>query len=98
MTNPLFDFTPQPIDENYKPISGTYRNIASGTQTVATAGVPVQLTATPTQAKSLDVTAGYGNTDMITVGGSGVIGAQTGRKGVPIAAGNTYTFKVTDLS
>ena len=51
-----------------------------------------------TEAKSLDITANYSNTDMIVVGGSGVVGAAVGRKGVPIAPGNTYTFKVTDLS
>ncbi len=85
-------------DENYIPLEGGFRNIASGTQTVVTAGVPVQLVSTPTQAKRLDVTAGYGNTDIVTLGGSGVVGAQIGRKGVPLASGNTYTFTITDVS
>lgn len=92
------NLTALPIDENYKQIQGVFRNIASGIATVATPGTPVQLIATPTQAKSLDVTASYNNTDMITVGGSGVVGTAIGRKGVPIAPGNTYTFKITDVS
>jgi hypothetical protein len=98
MSTPLFDFTPLPIDENYKPIQGVFRNMASGNQTVVTAGVPVKLLASATECKSIDITANYSNADMITVGGSGVVGALSGRKGVPIAAGNTYTFKITDVS
>lgn len=95
---PLFDFTPLAIDENYKPIDGGFRNIASGNKTVATAGTAVPLISAQTQAKRLDVTANYNNVDIVTIGGSGVVGAQTGRKGVPIASGNTYTFTITDIS
>ena len=87
-----------PRDENYVPLQATFKHVVSGTQTVVTAGTAVQLVATPTQAKRLDVTGGYGNTDIVTIGGSGVVGAQTGRKGVPLAAGNTYTFTITDVS
>ena len=98
MTNINVGLQGSPRDENYIVISGTFKNIVSGTQTVATAGTPVQLVATPTQAKRLDVTAGYNNTDMVTIGGSGVVGALSGRKGVPLASGNTYTFTITDVS
>lgn len=87
-----------PIDENYKPIQGVFRNIVSGNATVVTAGTAVQLTSTPTQAKSLDVTASSANANEVTVGGSGVVGAVSGRKGVPLFPGNTYTFKITDVS
>lgn len=94
----LFDFTPLPRDENYTPIQGVYRNIGSGRQTVTTAGTPVQLLTSATECKRLDVTALYGNTDMVVVGGSGVVGAAGTRKGVPLAPGNTYTFYITDVS
>lgn len=87
-----------PIDENYRTIEGVYRNMASGNQTVVTAGVPVQLTSTPTQAKKLDITANENNAGAITIGGSAVVGALSGRKGVPIYPTNTYSFAVTDLS
>ena len=98
MTFQSGNLTPVPIDANSKGVVGTYRAMVSGAQTVATAGMPVQLISTPTEAKRLDVTANYNNSDIVTVGGSGVIGAQTGRKGVPIASGNTYTFTITDVS
>lgn len=94
----LSDFTPLPIDENFKPIQGVFRNIASGSKSVTTAGTRVQLLSAATECKSIDVTANYTNTDMIVVGGSGVVAASGSRKGVPIAAGNTYTFKITDVS
>lgn len=98
MTYQSGNLTPIPVDQNSRPVTGTFRAMVSGKATVVTAGTCVQLTTTPTEAKSIDVTANYNNTDIVTVGGSGVIGAQTGRMGVPIASGNTYTFKVTDVS
>ncbi len=94
----LFDFTPLPIDENGKPIQGVFRNIGSNRKTVTTAGTAVPLMSTATEAKRLDVTALYENTDMVVVGDSTVVAASGTRKGVPLAAGNTYTFYVTDLS
>lgn len=87
-----------PIDNNFKGLQQTYNNVQSSNKNVTTAGTAVQLSATTLEAKRLDVTARYDNTDMVVVGGSGVVGAQSGRKGVPIAPGNTYTFFVTDLS
>lgn len=70
----------------------------SGNITVTTSGTPVQLAAVSTEAKRIDITADYNNTDFIVIGGSGVIGPEVGRKGVPLASGNTYTFYVTDLA
>lgn len=94
----LFDFTPLAIDENAKGIPGGFRNIVSGSKAVTTAGTRVQLVSSPTEAKRLDVTANFNNTDMIVIGGSGVVASQGTRKGVPIAPGNTYTFTITDVS
>lgn len=90
--------SPIMLDQNGRTIDEGYRNMQSGNVTVTTSSTPVQLTNTPTEVKSLDITADYNNTDFIVVGGSGVVGPTVGRKGVPLAAGNTYTFKVTDLS
>lgn len=92
------NITPLPRGPNGEVIEDSFRNIVSGNATVATAGVSVQLSNTSQECKRLDVTANYNNTDIVTVGGTGVVGAQTGRKGVPIASGNTYTFTATDLS
>lgn len=86
------------LDQNGRSVEGGYRYLVSGNATVVTAGTPVQLSNTPQQAKRLDVTANYNNSDMVVVGGSGVVGAAVGRKGVPIAPGNTYTFTITDVS
>ncbi len=85
-------------DQNGDPIPDGYRNMQSGNKSVTTAGTPVALAAVSTEVKRLDVTANYTNTDMVTIGGSGVVGAASGRKGVPIAPGNTYTFFVSDLA
>lgn len=92
------NLTPLPIDSNHKPLQGIFRNMVSGTQSVATAGTAVQLISSQTECKSVDVTADAGNTDVILVGGSGVVAASGTRKGVPIFPGNTYTFKITDVS
>jgi len=90
--------SPLMLDQNGRTVENGYRNMASGNVTVATAGTKVALANTSTQVKRLDITANYTNTDMVTIGGSGVVGAASGRKGVPIAPGNTYTFYVTDLA
>lgn len=85
-------------DQNGAPVDEGYRTLESDSVTVTTAGTPVQLSATSSQAKRLDITADYNNSDMIVIGGSGVVGPVVGRKGVPLAPGNTYTFYITDLS
>lgn len=90
--------SPLMLDQNGRTVEQGYRNMQSGNVTVATSGTPVQLANTSTQVKSLDITADYNNTDFIVIGGSGVVGPEIGRKGVPLASGNTYTFKVTDLA
>ena len=85
-------------DMNGAPISEGYRSLISGNVTVTTSGTPVPLSVASVQAKRLDVTADYNNTGTIVIGGSGVVGPSVGRKGVPLPAGNTYTFYITDLS
>lgn len=91
------DLQALPRDENYNAIQGVFRNVSSGHGTVTTAGTPVQLNATPTQAKSVDImnnntTSG----DSIIIGGSNVK-YSTGN-GIILGAGGVYTFKITDLS
>lgn len=85
-------------DQNGAPIEEGYRSLVSDSVTVTTSGTPVQLSSVSVQAKRLDVTADYNNTEMIVVGGSGVVGPEIGRKGVPVSPGSTYTFYITDLS
>lgn len=86
-------------DNNFVPIQGGYENgPISGNATVTNAGTKVQLTATPTVALRLDITANTNNSDAITVGGTAVVGALSGRKGVPLEPTATYTFTTVDLS
>ncbi|MDE2232904.1 MAG: hypothetical protein KGJ90_02115 [Patescibacteria group bacterium] len=92
----LFDFTPLPRDENYVALQNTYRNIASGNGTVTTSGTAVQVTATPTQAKIIDIINPAGNADVIVIGDKNV--KYSPLKGIPIEPGFSYRINVTDLS
>ena len=86
-------------DNNWVPIQGAYEHgPVSGNATVTTAGTPVQLASVATPALRLDITANPGNTDVIVVGGSGVVGPLSGRKGVPLEPSATYTLTTSDLS
>ena len=72
--------------------------MVSGNVTVTTAGTPVALAASYTEAKRLDVTNPTSNNAAAYVGGSGVKNAAGGPKGIPILPNNTYTFTISDLS
>jgi len=96
MTTPLYDFTPLPRDENYVPIQNTYRNIGSGNGSVTTSGTPVQISATPQQAKIIDILNPTSNADVIVIGDSTVKFSPL--KGIPIEPGFSYRINITDLS
>lgn len=84
-------------------ITAACSSIASGRKTVTTAGTVVPLVATPTPCTMVDISAIESNTDMVVIGGATALagtsmdGAGT-RLGVPIAAGQTMTVYVNDLS
>jgi len=88
--------TGQPIDENSKAIVGTYKNIASGMGTVTTSGTPVQVTATSTEAKAIDIINPTSNADVIVIGGPTV--SYASNIGIPIEPGFTYRIQITDAS
>ena len=96
MTDINVGLTAQPRDENYVPIQNSYRNMASGTSTVTTSGVPVQVKATPTQAKIIDIINPTSNAGVIVIGDSTV--SYASNIGIPIEPGFTYRVPVTDLS
>ena len=96
MANPLFDFVPLPRDENYVAIQNTYRNMASGNGTVVTGGTAIQVKATPTQAKIIDILNPTSNADVIVIGDSTVSASPL--NGIPIEPGFSYRLNVTDLS
>lgn len=87
-----------PRDANATALQRTYANIESGSVTVVTAGTPVALAATYTEAKRLTIQNPTSNSVAAYVGGSGVKNAAGGPKGIPILPNNTYELGVTDLS
>lgn len=92
-----FQETTLPRDANQQPIQGVFRTIADGTKSVTTGGTAVPLATSSTPCKRLDVTAKYGNTDMVVIGASTVVALAANRRGVPLTPGQTYTFFPTDL-
>lgn len=87
-----------PRDDNFIPLQNVYKTINTGSATVTTAGTRVQLTTASTVSKRLDVMAKDTNTGIITVGGTAVVAASTGRTGIALTAGQSYTFYVDDVS
>jgi hypothetical protein len=75
-------------------------DIVSGRCAVATNGTRAQLggTGVSVAVKSITVTAFTNNTNPVTVGGPDVIGALATRKGVALAAGQTYRFESDEVS
>src|SRR5438552_3140284 len=66
--------------------------LLSGRAVVATPGTAVRLSASSVAIQSIIVTAETDNTNVVTVGGSDVVGALATRKGVPLAAGASVAF------
>jgi len=75
-----------------------YSTIQNGRQTVTTAGTRVQLSSTDTPCTKVVITAETDNTGVITVGGSGVVGALATRQGTPLSAGASVTVLVNNLN
>jgi hypothetical protein len=76
--------------------------LGHGRKVVASAGIPVAL-ASSTTCKEVTITALEGNTDVIVVGGTGVIAGTSGdagatRTGVPLFPSNSITLKITNLA
>lgn len=74
-------------------------NIGHGRKTVAATGTPEQLSATPTKARSLIITALEGNTGVVVIGGDNTVrAALASRNGTPLAAKESISYDVADLS
>ena len=70
-------------------------NIGNGNQRVTTPGTAMPLTNTSTPCFLVEVVANLNNVGVLTVGGNTVVGAVTGRSGIPLNAGDVFT--VTDV-
>lgn len=87
-----------PRDDNNVPLQNVFSTINDGRQTVTTAGTRVQLSSTSTASKRIDITAETDNTGFIVVGGANVVATLATRRGIPLAAGESYTFYITNLN
>lgn len=72
--------------------------ISQGRKVVTTAGTAVQLSTSKSRIGSIAITAETDNTGYITIGNASVIGALATRQGTPLAAGDTLTFDIDQLS
>jgi hypothetical protein len=73
-------------------------SIGQGRKTVAAAGTEEPLVAASVAIRSLVVTAETDNTNPVTVGGNGVVGALATRQGTPLAAGESISLDIDDLA
>ena len=75
------------------------QTISEGRTVVTTAGTAVVLSSTNIEnLQWVVIVAETDNTGVITVGGSAVVGALATRKGTPLAAGDSITLPVNNLS
>lgn len=72
--------------------------IVDGRITVTTAGTRVQMTATSTLCRKLDVVAETDNTGIVVVGASTVVAALATRRGIPLNAGDFYSMEIDELT
>jgi hypothetical protein len=72
--------------------------VIDGRKVVATAGTREQLAPGGTQVESVCITALETNANKVVVGGSTVVAALGTRRGTPLAASESVTFYVNDLS
>ncbi len=71
--------------------------IGDGRVVVAAAGTANVISVSRT-CKKVDITAETDNTGVITVGGSTTVAALGTRQGIPLNAGDSYSFEIDDLN
>jgi hypothetical protein len=82
----------------YRLLSNTPSSLIDGSKVVTTAGTRVQLFATSTPCRKIDLCANLANTGVIVVGSSTVIASAGTRRGFPLSAGDFYMFEIDDAS
>lgn len=73
-------------------------SISDGSKTVTTAGTPVELVASTTSCKFLDITALSTNTGIIAVGGSTVDAQSTPVRGAFLNSEDTIRIQIDDVN
>ena len=89
---PLSSSNPLPVTA-----STTNTSITNGRTVTVSANVAVAL-ATSTVVKEVIITAELDNTGVVVVGGSGVVSTLATRTGVPLNAGDSVSFQITNLN
>lgn len=79
------------------PFEHNIGGITSGRKTCGTAGTAERLVTTATAAKYIIVTAERDNTNVVAVGGSGVIAATATCEGTPLYPGDSASFMIDDV-
>lgn len=70
-----------------------------GNRSVASAGTAVKLADTSIPVERVDVVANFNNTGVIVIGSGTVVANSSGRRGVPLEAGDAYCIEIpTDLN
>lgn len=84
---------------NPLPVTTSTANISltDGRTTVTTAGTRVAL-ASSTVVKEVIITAETDNTGIVVVGGSTCVAALATRRGIPLNAGDSVSFQITNLN
>jgi hypothetical protein len=72
-------------------------SITNGRTVTVSANVALAL-ASSTVVKEVIITAELDNTGVVVVGGSGVVSTLASRTGVPLNAGDSVTFQITNLN
>lgn len=89
---PLSSSNPLPVTA-----STTNTSITNGRTVTVSANVAVAL-ASSTVVKEVIITAELDNTGVVVVGGSGVVSTLATRTGVPLNAGDSVSFEITNLN
>lgn len=73
-------------------------SLTVGRKEVTTAGTRVQLSTDTARILYVVITAETNNTNPVTIGGTGVVGALLTREGTPLAPGDSITLPIAQLS
>ena len=79
-----------------KTVPAGFTTVGDGTATVTTAGTRVQLSAQA--CKKVIIQAHESNTGTLVVGGSTVVGALSGRRGLALYPTNSAVFQISNLN
>jgi hypothetical protein len=75
----------------------SFPNVSQGRKAVTAAGTAERLVSTNTPCRKVEIQALEANSDMVVIGGSGVVAAAATRQGIALIPGQVFTLRVEDL-